>query len=140
NSDGTYSFTNLGPGNHNIAPTTPSGWTMTTPGSGGIHNLTTGGCTGVANCVTFTSGDTVHPSGRHFGFFHNVAVSGVAFEDLNGNGVKDSNDPVLPNWTVKLDSSGSQLTGSDGSYSFANVGPGSHSVSEILQSAWIQTA
>src|SRR5439155_6630519 len=112
NSDGTFSFPSVGPGSHTITQTLPgvdadgNGWTATVPGSGDVYTLTTGRCEGTRNCATFTSGDTTDVVNQNFGDFHNVKISGVKYEDLNGNRNKDDNDPALSDLTIKLDQSG----------------------------------
>src|SRR5207237_2169741 len=37
------------------------------------------------------------------GNFHLATLDGIKFNDLNGNGVRDANEPVLPGWMVYLD-------------------------------------
>ncbi len=71
------------------------------------------------------------------------SISGVKFNDLNGNGVNDA-EPGLANWTITLtNESGSvvtQTTAPDGSYNFTNLTDGNYTVGEVLQNSWIQTA
>ena len=57
-----------------------------------------------------------------------VIVSGTVFEDLNGNGAKDSDERGLPGWTLALSlaPSGPQqgitaTTDVDGKYTFSNI-------------------
>ena len=73
-----------------------------------------------------------------------ATISGLKFNDLNGNGVRDVGEPGLPGWTIKItDSSGNiQTTTTDasGNYSFVVPAPGNYTVSEIQQAGWIQTA
>src|SRR5262249_54273605 len=79
-----------------------------------------------------------------FGDFQNVALSGNVFNDLNGDGVQESGEPGLANWSVQLLKSGiviaTKTTDSQGNYSFTNVGPGAYSIKEVLQSGWIQSS
>ena len=79
-----------------------------------------------------------------FGNFQNITISGEKFNDLTGDGVQDAGDPGLPGWTIDLlDASGAivatTVTDADGNYSFPDVGPGTYTVQEELQSGWIQT-
>lgn len=126
-SNGQYSFTNLGPGNYFVQEVVPAGSTET------------GGAAGYS--VTATNGTNV--TGDNFDNFQNVSISGKAFNDLTGNGIS-GDDTALPGVTVQLLSGAtviaSTTTASDGSFSFANVGPGSYTVSHVVQSGWIQTA
>jgi hypothetical protein len=83
-------------------------------------------------------------------------ISGVKYEDVNGNGSRDSGEPGLQNWTIRLHFNGHQVaatqTSVDGSYSFpldANsmsgsdgnpIGEGTYSVTEDQQSGWVASA
>jgi hypothetical protein len=55
--------------------------------------------------------------------------------------VRDNGDSGLVNWTINLagDSTGSTVTDAGGNYSFANLKPGSYTVSEQAQAGWSQT-
>ncbi len=69
-----------------------------------------------------------------------IGVSGVKFDDLNGNGVNDS-EPGLAGWTINLSGTGggSTVTAGGGLYAFADVGPGAHTLSEVAQAGWVAT-
>jgi hypothetical protein len=79
-----------------------------------------------------------------------MGFSGVKFEDLNGNGIRDPGEPGLEGWTINL-MSGSIIianttTGPDGAYSFTNINitpgsitPGSYTVEEVVQQGWNQS-
>src|SRR5205809_450640 len=87
--NGNFSFTNLATGTYRVREVTPAGFMRTT-----------------ANPVdiTVSSGTTV--SGVNFGnfsFFASNSISGQVFNDLNGNGIKDSGEPGLQGVTVFLD-------------------------------------
>jgi hypothetical protein len=75
------------------------------------------------------------------------SIRGHKFHDLNGNGKRDSNEPGLADWTIYSDSNGNRIidprepratTAADGSYTLL-VGPGVHTVREVLPEAWNQT-
>ena len=126
-SNGSYSFTGLLPGSFTLEELMPtSGWTQIySPGP-----------------VTLVAG--VDSTGNNFGNFKNVSISGYKFNDLNGSGVWNSNDPGLPGWTIDLYNSanvelGSQVTGADGSYQFTNLGPDTYKLCEVMQNGWVQT-
>ncbi|TAK56769.1 MAG: T9SS type A sorting domain-containing protein, partial [Bacteroidetes bacterium] len=125
--DGSYSFSDLGPGVYTVSEVTQAGWTQTYGNSG--------------YTVTATSGDD--SGNNNFGNFDNIVISGMKFEDENGNGAQDAGEPGLTGWTVNLTKngspSGSTTTGADGSYSFSDLGPGVYSVSEVTQAGWTQT-
>jgi VCBS repeat-containing protein len=74
-------------------------------------------------------------------------VSGVKFNDLDGDGTRDANEPALAGWTVYADLNDnrqldagepSTTTAADGSYSLT-VPSGLHTVREVAQSGWVQT-
>ena len=77
-----------------------------------------------------------------------LASPGSKFNDLNNNGVLDIREPLLPNWQVFLDANGDDSLGAGevntstdslGSYSFANLGPGTYRVREVNQPGWTRT-
>jgi len=72
-----------------------------------------------------------------------ISVSGVVYDDLNASGTIEPSDPGLASWEVELFQSGTlvadTLTAPDGSYSFGNLGAGSYTIDEVLQSGWTQT-
>ena len=71
------------------------------------------------------------------------SISGVKFEDMNGNGSKDTGDKGLGGWEIQLKQGNSNIqttyTLSDGTYSFSNVVPGEYEVCEIQQNGWTRT-
>ncbi|MCH2131462.1 MAG: serine hydrolase, partial [Pirellulaceae bacterium] len=73
-----------------------------------------------------------------------VTITGTKYNDLNGNGQRDQNEPGLPGWTIQLSDANGQLattsTDPDGNYSFTNLEPGTFTVSEQQQAGWVQTA
>lgn len=74
-------------------------------------------------------------------------VTGVKYEDLNGNGKRDSGEPGLGGWTIKLRHGGevvaSTTTAGNGSYSFvldankSGIGAGQYKVEEVLKAGWV---
>jgi hypothetical protein len=58
------------------------------------------------------------------------SISGVVFEDANGNGVKDAGETGIAGITVSLSGASSRTTvsGSDGSYSFTGLSNGNYIV------------
>ena len=127
-SDGSFSFTNVVAGSYTIAVAEQSGYVATVPASG-------------ERSVTPASGETV--TALDFGEFRTVTVGGEVFNDLDGSGTFKAGDPGLSGWTVNL-SSGNQIiqttqTDSSGDYSFGNVGPGSDTIAEVLESGYVQT-
>lgn len=71
-------------------------------------------------------------------------ITGVKWEDLDGDGVRDINEPGLAGWTIELldefgNLVGDRITGSDGSYEFLDLLVGDYSVGEVMQPGWEQT-
>ena len=75
-----------------------------------------------------------------------VTLSGVKFEDVNGNGSQDPGEPGLAGFVMELDLNNdgsvdqSTTTLVGGAYSFSDVRPGQHRLTEIVPLGWIQTA
>jgi hypothetical protein len=73
---------------------------------------------------------------------NSCAISGRKFDDANGNGKEEANEPGLGGWTMQLlDATGttvlrSTTTASDGTYTFTNVPPGTYIIREVSQSGW----
>jgi hypothetical protein len=72
------------------------------------------------------------------------SISGMKFNDLNGNGKKNPGEPGLANWTITLtnETGGvtTTMTDASGNYSFTNLTDGNYTVGEVQQAGWIQTA
>ncbi|MBN2375102.1 MAG: choice-of-anchor L domain-containing protein [Sedimentisphaerales bacterium] len=76
-------------------------------------------------------------------------ISGWKFNDLNGNGVRDVNEPGLADWEIFLDANGNNtldpgeeytLTEDDGYFEFFALDPGTYNVAEVVQTLdWNQT-
>lgn len=88
NSFGTYTLT-LSPGAYRIAASTQTGFRRSSP-STGFHDVT------IDPGVTVTS--------RSFGFTQNILLSGRVFKDLDGDGLKDSNESYVSGWRIYIDS------------------------------------
>lgn len=69
------------------------------------------------------------------------SVSGVVFNDLNGNGVRDGGEPGLEGWTVNISGPVTAATVSDmfGNYTFSSLSFGTYTISQALQAGWSQT-
>jgi len=75
-------------------------------------------------------------------------LAGSVFFDVDGDGVRNSNEPPQTNWTVYLDanqnnrldaSEKSTLSNSNGDYRLTNITPGSYSLAIVMQSGWAPT-
>ena len=75
-------------------------------------------------------------------------IQGIKWNDIDGDGIQDADEPGLEGWTIFLDDNengeldtGEQFTVTDanGEYSFANLTPGTYTVAEVQQDGWQQT-
>ncbi|MBP9817260.1 hypothetical protein KBC75_00700 [Candidatus Shapirobacteria bacterium] len=67
------------------------------------------------------------------------SISGQKYNDLNRNGKKDTNEPGLPGWVIRLKvgkTTFTATTDADGKYSFINLIPGKYTLRETHQKGW----
>jgi uncharacterized protein (DUF2141 family) len=130
---GNFSFTNLPPGTYVLSEIVPEGFHQTLPGPPGT--LT----------VTLSAGQTVAVL---FGDQRNAAtgtITGLKFNDANGNAAQDPGEEGVAGVTINLfAASGGALvatttTGTDGTFTFTDVNPGDYQVSEVLPDGFVQT-
>ena len=80
----------------------------------------------------------VHPTSLKTG-----SISGVKFNDLNNNSIKDAGETGLAGWTIVLTMPGGRtansVTDANGSYTFSNLAQGNYTVAEVLKPGWKQT-
>jgi protocatechuate 3,4-dioxygenase beta subunit len=145
--DGEYSFTGLTPGKYTISEVQQPGWTKSVGGT--TVTLTSGeeavAYSGEAGTLLPGQFETV-TAGLAFGNFEETSINGYKFDDLNGNGV-DNSDPRLGGWTIVL--TGTNNTGgavsmttttiADGEYSFTGLTPGTYTISEVQQTGWTKS-
>ncbi|MFA5135433.1 MAG: NEW3 domain-containing protein [Patescibacteria group bacterium] len=123
-SNGYYSFTGLAAGTYVVSEKNPYGWTQTYPADPGTHT------------VNIQSG-TIDES-NDFGNFDNIDVTVCKYVDANGDGFLTDEQPYM-GWNVYLGDN-MQVTGENGCYTYANVGPGNYDVTEDTSVAgWVQT-
>lgn len=70
-------------------------------------------------------------------------INGVVFNDVNGDGIKDNDEPGVAGWNVQLSKTGTaavnKTTNSSGAYSFGSLCAGTYTVKQTLQQGWEQT-
>lgn len=126
--DGTYSFPNLADGTYTVEEVQQLGWMVTLPSTGTYSETITGG-----NAIPDVN----------FGNTNTGSISGLKFNDLNGNGKQDAGEPGLANWEIVLtDTSGASIsafTDGNGNYVFDPVVAGKYTLSEVVTLGWKQT-
>jgi Ca2+-binding RTX toxin-like protein len=79
---------------------------------------------------------------------NDAEIRGTVWNDVNGDGIKGNGEPILPNWTVYLDTNNnslldtgetSTLSDSQGTYTFNDLRPGNYNVAQVVQDGWKQT-
>ena len=125
---GTYSFLGLAAGTYRVREVGQAGTVQTT-----------------ANPADLVLGAATDATGVDFGNFFLITISGSKFNDVNGNGVLNAGEPGLPGVTIQLDAGANgsvdntALTDVSGNFSFANLGPGTYRVREVVPVGSVQT-
>ncbi|MBM4166181.1 MAG: T9SS type A sorting domain-containing protein [Ignavibacteria bacterium] len=127
---GNYLFSDLSAGTYTISEVQQNGWTQTYPLS-------------TTYTVSLSSG--VNTTGKDFGNFKLGTISGILFNDYNGNGIREGGESGIVSWKIYLYKTDtltlidSAITSDEG-YTFANVTVGTYYVREKVQSGWMQTS
>jgi hypothetical protein len=121
---GNYHFTQLAPGNYAVAEVMQTGWQQTFPLAPGTH------------AAVLRSGQVV--GNLNFGNWMPGSIHGTKWHDLNGDGVKDPDEPGLKDWQINLtgDAVQSTITDGFGNFRFLQLAPGNYIVAEVLQAEW----
>src|SRR5205085_2539427 len=84
----------------------------------------------------------------HFSFTTAQTISGVKFNDLNGDGIREAGEPAVSHVTIFLDLNGdgklsivepAAVTDNFGRFSFSNVPPGTYMLRELVAPGQSQT-
>ncbi|MEE8450566.1 MAG: beta-propeller fold lactonase family protein [Thermoguttaceae bacterium] len=141
---GLYSFDGLLPGNYEVREVLQPDWVQTLPDPSTYS-------------IALAYGQDL--VGQDFGNRGIGEIHGQKWHDVNGNGVRDADEPGLDGWTIELvnRSDGSVVAttvtaGVDlnedgnidpeteaGLYSFADLSRGSYEVREVVQAGWVRT-
>lgn len=139
--EGQYRFENLMPGTYYLCEDLKTGWKQTYPSSGQTKDNS------YCRTETVNAGDNL--TGKHFGNFELTYIQGRKFNDLNANGLDDT-EPLINDWTIRLYDSAwnqvgnDQLThnipgNGDGRYRFENLFKGTYYICEVMKDGWTQT-
>lgn len=138
---GKYQFEDLTPGKYLVCEVQQAGWVQTFPQSNnGCHKIT-----------FYWYGENADH--RSFGNYELGVITGVKFNDANGNGVRDNNEPTIKDWTINLyeQTNNAQMfsslttptatttTDSQGKYRFEDLQPGKYRVCEVMRANWTRT-
>ncbi|MEG4348662.1 SdrD B-like domain-containing protein [Microcoleus sp. LAD1_D3] len=155
--DGSYSFPNLQTGTYNVREVVPTGFTPTTPNprtvplDPGQTSTANFGNQQVPPTPTPTSPPPPTPTPtppQPPTPVQQSSISGLKFNDGNGNGTQDAEETRLSGWQIFLDANGNNslddgettvTTDNSGNYSFNNLNPGTYNVREVQQTGWTQT-
>lgn len=128
--DGGYVFDGLEAGDYAVTCDTPEGMVSTTGGD--------------VLDIRLEAGQTIDDA--HFGWMDEASIGaaiigGMVWEDLNGDGVVDDGEPGIMGATVELsgDFAATTVTGSDGTYAFANLTAGEYVVTSTGPEGWTAT-
>ncbi|MBI3194511.1 MAG: T9SS type A sorting domain-containing protein, partial [Ignavibacteriae bacterium] len=124
---GEFRFENIGPGTYTIREMNQAGWEQTVPGTPGYYT------------ESAYSGSERDPFA--FGNRHSAGITGMKFNDLDGDGTLDQGELGLANWQIVLSGAASDTTVTDttGAYQFNISASGNYVVTEIQQNGWVQT-
>ncbi len=128
NSDGAgaYAFGGLAAGQYIVVVTPPAGYWPTGDADG----------LGTPNQAQMALEASEQYDGYDFGYSGGTLGDRV-WNDLNGDGVQDGNEPGLPGATVTLNTGESTTTDANGYYSFTNLPVGTYTVTVSVPSGWV---
>ena len=121
NQDQTYTVT---PGTYSVTETVPAGWSKTGD---------------ICQDVVVGAGETIYCTLTNTKF---GSISGMKWEDMDGDGIKEAGDNAISGWTIKLDKDAdgttdqTTTTDDNGNYFFGNLLPGTYKVLENTPSPW----
>jgi hypothetical protein len=118
--NGTYSFNDLAAGNYSVSsPAVADGKALATASP---------------LDVTLAEGET--RTDVDFGYVTG-SISGYAYVDTNGNGMRDASEPGIPNVTIALGGplASTTTTGPDGSYTFEQLNADTYSTASEVTAA-----
>jgi hypothetical protein len=144
-------FNDLAPGTYAVTFTPRddfvfTAWNVDGQGVEGVRNSDADPITGEAAPLTLVSGQIVDYVDA--GLYVPPSIGRFVWDDLNGNGLQDNDEPGIPGVTVTLtgtDGLGSQVsltttTNDNGAYLFDNLVPGTYTVAFTAPAGYVFTA
>jgi serine-aspartate repeat-containing protein C/D/E len=129
---GNFTFANVPFGNFTLSETVPAGFAQTAPPVPGTNLVSINFAQRSVSGVLFGN----RPVGG--------TISGVKFNDVNGNGVRDGGEPGLSGVTIRVTDASSNVTttttDASGGFSFTGLAAGAYVVSEVVPNGFTQTA
>jgi uncharacterized repeat protein (TIGR01451 family) len=145
NASGVYQFPQVPPGSYTLTETQPAGYDDFPLASGTKPGVQAGG-SAAKNSVTGLSFPLTGVDATAYDFRERTptpsvalsSIAGIVYVDANGNGIRDVDEPLLPNVSLTLRGvdinqvavTRSTVTGADGAYRFIGLTAGSYSVNE----------
>ncbi|MBS4029052.1 MAG: hypothetical protein KGZ58_10510, partial [Ignavibacteriales bacterium] len=125
-SAGNFLFENIPEGTYSVEQIIEDGWVLTVPESSRY-------------AFTLTAGQS--SENLLFGNIEASSISGMKWNDLNGNGELDSNESGIEDWKIIISGPISDTLETDinGEFTFSGLVPGTYTVREVLQPGWIQS-
>jgi hypothetical protein len=134
--NGNFIFLNVAPGTYTLAETQQQGFSLTVPAANAISVTLASGGSSIAN---------------EFGNFRGIltgTITGSKFNDLNGNGVRDTGEPGLGGVTITRTptindpplANLNAVTDSQGNFTFGTVPFGNFTLTETVPAGFAQTA
>ena len=105
--NGDYAFDSLFPGTFIVEEVLQSGWNQTQPVNPDYY--------------TFATQSGLNETGLNFGNFSYGTFTGTVYNDKNGDGTQEPNDPGLSGWTIDLLNSSGTLVATTTSNSSVNT-------------------
>jgi hypothetical protein len=130
---GAYSFTGLVPATYRVREVVPTNWRQTAPSG--------------AYTLSLASGQNIVK--KNFGTTKRSAITGLVFNDLDGDGVRDAGEAGLFNWRAFIDADNdgifdageaSVLTDANGKYRFDALKAGTYRLRVVPAGGWTRTA
>jgi hypothetical protein len=125
-SKGSIIIRNLVPGKYTITETQKTGWTSTT---------------GLTQTINLTANQIIQFGNRKIPITpqSKFAIRARKFEDVNGNGKRDEDEPWLEGWNIRVRGNGvdkTLVTNDTGTVVFSELEEGTYTVNEEMKDGW----